>query len=113
MRSSRWICPGREKPSPEPFLLGMKKLGVTAKEMMLVGDSILRDIVPAKGLGMLAVHAIYGDRNFHEGESDGAAACGSLLRHQVFSFYGVAEFVHSLVYGSPGLADLHGEALFN
>ena len=46
----------------------MKMLGVTAKETMLVGDSIRRDIVPAKALGMLAVHAVYGDRNFHEGE---------------------------------------------
>lgn len=29
--------------------------------------------------------------------------------HQVFSFYGVAEFVHSLVYGSPGFTDVHEE----
>jgi phosphoglycolate phosphatase-like HAD superfamily hydrolase len=28
--------------------------------------------VPAKALGMLAVHAVYGDRNFHEGEMEGA-----------------------------------------
>ena len=63
---------GKAKPSPEPFLLGMKMLGVTASETMLVGDSIRRDIVPAKALGMLAVHAVYGDRNFHEGERDGA-----------------------------------------
>jgi len=63
---------GKAKPSPEPFLLGMKMPGVTAKETMLVGDSIRRDIVPAKALGMLAVHAVYGDRNFHEGERDGA-----------------------------------------
>jgi putative hydrolase of the HAD superfamily len=64
---------GKAKPSPEPFLPGMKMLGVTAKETMLVGDSIRRDIVPAKALGMLAVHAVYGDRNFHEGvKRDGA-----------------------------------------
>jgi len=63
---------GKAKPSPEPFLLAMKKLGVTASESMLVGDSIRRDIVPAKALGMLAVHAVYGDRNFHEGEREGA-----------------------------------------
>ena len=63
---------GKAKPSPEPFLLGMKMPGVTAKETMLVGDSIRRDIVPAKALGMLAVHAVYGDRNFHEVERDGA-----------------------------------------
>ena len=63
---------GKAKPSPEPFLLAMDLLGVTASETMLVGDSIRRDIVPAKALGMLAVHAVYGDRNFHEGERDGA-----------------------------------------
>ena len=63
---------GKPKPSPEPFLLGMHLLGVNASETMLVGDSIRRDIVPAKALGMLAVHAVYGDRNFHEGERDGA-----------------------------------------
>ena len=63
---------GKAKPSPEPFLLGMRKLGVSTPEMILVGDSIRRDIVPAKALGMLTVHAIYGDRNFHDGKKDGA-----------------------------------------
>jgi hypothetical protein len=28
--------------------------------------------MPAKALGILAVHAVYGDRNFHEGERDDA-----------------------------------------
>jgi putative hydrolase of the HAD superfamily len=66
---------GKAKPSPEPFLLGMQLLGVSANETMLVGDSIRRDIVPAKALGMLAVHAVYGDRNFHEGEKRDGADC--------------------------------------
>ena len=63
---------GKAKSSPEPFLPGMQLPGVTASETMLVGDSIRRDIVPTNALGMLAVHAVYGDRNFHEGERDGA-----------------------------------------
>jgi putative hydrolase of the HAD superfamily len=63
---------GKAKPSPEPFLLAMSKLGVNARETMLVGDSIRRDIVPAKELEILTVHAAYGDRNFHEGERDSA-----------------------------------------
>jgi putative hydrolase of the HAD superfamily len=63
---------GKAKPSPEPFLISMSKLRVNVRETMLVGDSIRRDIVPAKELGMLTVHAAYGDRNFHEGEKDGA-----------------------------------------
>ena len=63
---------GQAKPSPEPFLLAMKKPGVTASEGMLVGESIRRDVIPARALGMIAVHAAYGDRNFHEGEQVGA-----------------------------------------
>jgi putative hydrolase of the HAD superfamily len=74
---------GKAKPSPEPFLLGMSKLGVTAGETILVGDSIRRDIVPAQVLGMLAVHAVYGDRNFHEGERDGAD----------YTIYGIREIL--------------------
>jgi putative hydrolase of the HAD superfamily len=49
----------------------MKKAGVTASEGMLVGESIRRDVIPAKALGMLTVHAVYGDRNFHEREGSG------------------------------------------
>jgi putative hydrolase of the HAD superfamily len=74
---------GKAKPSPEPFLLGMQLLGVTASETMLVGDSIHRDIEPAKALGMFAVHAVYGDRNFHEGERDGADITISEIREVV------------------------------
>jgi len=66
---------GKAKPSPEPFLLGMQLLGVSANETMLIGDSIRRDIVPAKALGMLTVHAVYGDRNFHEEEKRDRADC--------------------------------------
>jgi putative hydrolase of the HAD superfamily len=71
---------GKAKPSPEPFLLAMKNLGVTASETMLVGDSIRRDILPAKALGLLAVHAVYGDRNFHEIEGDGADCCINAIK---------------------------------
>jgi putative hydrolase of the HAD superfamily len=79
---------GKAKPSPEPFLLCMNKLGVTASETMLVGDSIHRDIEPAKALGMLAVHAVYGDRNFHEGERDGA----DYVIHGIWEVIGVVEW---------------------
>jgi len=34
---------------------------------------------------------------------------GSFLGHQVFSFDCVAEFVHSLVYGSSRFTDVHEE----
>ena len=36
---------------------------------------------------------------------------GSFLWHQVGAFDGVAEFVHPLVYGSPGFYDVHEEVL--
>jgi len=78
---------GKAKPSPEPFLLGMQLLGVSANETMLVGDSIRRDIVPAKALGMLAVHAVYGDRNFHEGVREGA----DCVIHGIGEVIGVVE----------------------
>ena len=79
---------GKAKPSPEPFLLCMKKLGVMANETILVGDSIRRDIVPAKALGMFAVHAVYGDRNFHEGERDEA----DYVIHGIEEMIGVVEW---------------------
>ena len=78
---------GKAKPSPEPFLLAMNKLEVKARETILVGDSIRRDIVPAKALGMLTVHAVYGDRNFHEGEKDGA----DFVIHSIDDVIGVSE----------------------
>lgn len=61
---------GKAKPSSEPFLYVMKKLGVKAEETMMVGDSIGRDILPAKMLGIFAVHAAFGDRNQKGAEND-------------------------------------------
>ena len=34
---------------------------------------------------------------------------GIVPRHQVCSLEGMTEFVHSLVYGSPGFSDVHEE----
>ena len=56
---------------------------VNVTETMLVGDCIRRDIVPAKALGILAVHAVYGDRNFHEGEKDEADYAISDIREGI------------------------------
>jgi putative hydrolase of the HAD superfamily len=41
----------------------LKKLGTSPSETLLVGDSIRRDIAPAKQLGMITAYAAYGDRN--------------------------------------------------
>ena len=55
---------GLKKPSPEPFLLALEMLGTSPDETLLVGDSLRRDIAPAKSLGLVTAHARYGDRNF-------------------------------------------------
>jgi putative hydrolase of the HAD superfamily len=54
---------GAKKPAPDAFLLALKKLGTLPSETLLVGDSIRRDIAPAKELGMITAYAKYGDRN--------------------------------------------------
>jgi putative hydrolase of the HAD superfamily len=57
---------GKKKPDPEPLIYAMEKLGASPKETILIGDSLRRDIEPARKLGMLTVYASYGDRNFFE-----------------------------------------------
>lgn len=57
---------GASKPSPQPFLLALSTLRVQPENAILVGDSLRRDIEPAKKIGMITIHALYGDRNFHE-----------------------------------------------
>ncbi len=64
---------GRKKPDPDSIKLALQKLSVNAKEAILVGDSVRRDIQAGKKIGMVTVYAAYGDRNFHEnrkGEAD-------------------------------------------
>ena len=41
-----------KKPSKSPFKLAMKKLNLYPEEILFVGDSMVKDIVPAKKLGM-------------------------------------------------------------
>jgi len=43
---------GEKKPSKKPFRLAMKKLNLKPVEILFVGDSMERDIQPAKNLGM-------------------------------------------------------------
>ena len=54
---------GAKKPAPDAFLLALKLLQTLPSETLLVGDSIRRDIAPAKELGMVTAYAAYGDRN--------------------------------------------------
>ena len=49
------------KPSPVPFNMVLKMLGVDAEESLMVGDWAERDVVGAKGIGMKTAFARYGD----------------------------------------------------
>lgn len=43
---------GAIKPSQRPFLAAVDALGVSPSEVLFIGDSVERDILPAKALGM-------------------------------------------------------------
>ncbi len=57
---------GKKKPDHRPFLYCLEKMGLEPGEVVLVGDSLDRDVVPGKEIGMLTVHAKYGDKNYDE-----------------------------------------------
>jgi putative hydrolase of the HAD superfamily len=57
---------GCKKPHHAPFEYAMNLLGAQPHETVYIGDSIRRDIEPAKALGIAAIYAAYGDRNFFE-----------------------------------------------
>lgn len=63
---------GAHKPSTLPFLCALLRMGSTARETLLVGDSPHRDIAPGNVLGMQTVYARYGDR-FSRPTRDGGA----------------------------------------
>ena len=48
------------KPNSKPFLLALKKINLKPEECLMVGDSLKRDIAPAKKLGFKTVFAKYG-----------------------------------------------------
>jgi putative hydrolase of the HAD superfamily len=51
---------GEQKPSHLPFRTALRKLRVKPENVMMIGDSISRDVLGAKKLGMVAVLAKYG-----------------------------------------------------
>jgi len=51
---------GEQKPSHLPFKTALRKLRVKPENVMMIGDSISRDVLGAKKLGMIAVLAKYG-----------------------------------------------------
>ena len=53
---------GVHKPSAKPFQLIVKRLGITARESLMLGDWPERDVIGAKEVGMKTAFARYGDR---------------------------------------------------
>lgn len=49
------------KPSPKPFLLALKKLKLSPKDAVYVGDWPEKDIVGAKKIGMVTIFARWGE----------------------------------------------------
>lgn len=52
---------GTKKPDPAHFLFALQALGTEPEESLVVGDSIKRDILPARKLGLKTAYASYGD----------------------------------------------------
>lgn len=50
---------GMEKPAPEPFLLGLQKAKCIAKEVIMIGDNLERDILGAQKLGIITIQIIH------------------------------------------------------
>lgn len=61
-----------KKPSEKVFRFALEKCDLLPRNCIYVGDSIRRDIEPAKKIGMITAHAAYGDRNNHEPKNDSA-----------------------------------------
>jgi len=49
-----------EKPDKKPFLFALKKLKLKPEECLMIGDSLKKDVEPAKKLGFRTVYAKYG-----------------------------------------------------
>ena len=52
---------GTKKPDPAHFLFVLEALEIKPEEILVVGDSIRRDIAPAHKLGLKTAYASYGD----------------------------------------------------
>lgn len=71
------------KPDPAPFGVVCERLGVKPEQAMFVGDSIAKDLTPAKSLGMITVLV-------ESGEPDGDP---SVVDYRVTSAAGVLDLL--------------------
>ncbi len=53
---------GKKKKTELPLRMAMEKLNLDPEEIMMVGDSIKRDVIPARKLDMISVLAKYGSQ---------------------------------------------------
>jgi putative hydrolase of the HAD superfamily len=54
------------KPEMNVFYHALFETGLRAEEVLFVGDSLRRDIEPARKVGMVTAYASYGDRSIDE-----------------------------------------------
>jgi len=52
---------GTKKPDPAHFLFALQALDIRPEDSLVVGDSIRRDMAPARRLGLKTAYASYGD----------------------------------------------------
>jgi len=71
---------GAYKPDPRVFLYALGKMRREPREVLMVGDSLRRDIGPAKRIGMMTAYAGYGDRNFLEDREEEADVTLTTIR---------------------------------
>jgi len=57
---------GQKKPNPAVFHYALERSNAAPAQSLFIGDSLRRDIAPAKKIGMMTAHAAYGDRNDHD-----------------------------------------------
>jgi len=62
----------KQKTSPAPFKVALRKLNIQPNEAIMIGDRISRDINTAKKLGLHTVYARYGDENPPKSGTSGA-----------------------------------------
>ena len=72
---------GAEKPAKEPFLLTLKKLGVSPSDTIMIGDDYAKDIIGAQNVGMIAIQFGGADHVYHAADYE---EIGRLVRGWLF-----------------------------
>lgn len=80
---------GTKKPDPAHFLFALDALGLKPEESLVVGDSIKRDIAPARRLGLKTAYASYGDWR-------PAEKTGQCFDFQLNAFHDLMKCIHML-----------------